>query len=173
MQIFFGVVAGGAVFRAYHLQVNKHDNFSSLSETQYLSEIKVPAWRGDIIDRNGKKLATTSVIPSVCANPREIKNPVEVANKLATVLNVDRDKLVKRFSSKKYFAWVKRQVAPSLADKIMSMKLPGIRLTDELKRFYPHAHVASHVLGFTNIDGTGLEGVERGFEAKLQGSLFS
>ena len=49
------------------------------------------------------------------------------------------------------------------------MKLPGIRLTDELKRFYPHAHVASHVLGFTNIDGTGLEGVERGFEAKLQG----
>ena len=51
----------------------------------------------------------------------------------------------------------------------MSMKLPGIRLTDELKRFYPHAHVASHVLGFTNIDGTGLEGVERGFEAKLQG----
>ena len=55
----------------------------------------------------------------------------------------------------------------------MSMKLPGIRLTGELKRFYPHAHVASHVLGFTNIDGTGLEGVERGFEAKLQGSLFS
>ena len=169
LQSLFVVVAGAAMFRAYHLQVNRHENFSNLSETQYLSEIKVPAWRGDILDRNGKKLATTSVIPSVCANPREIKNPKETARALASMLSVDEATLVKRFSSKKYFAWVKRQVDRNVADKVMALNLPGIRLTDELKRFYPNVHVASHVLGFTNIDGTGLEGLERGFESHLQG----
>ena len=169
LQVLFILVAGGALFRAYHLQVNRYENFSNLSETQYLSEIKVPAWRGDILDRNGKKLATTSVIPSVCANPREIKNPVETARALSSLLKVDEATLAKRFSSKKYFAWVKRQVDREVAEEVMALNLPGIRLTDELKRFYPNVQVASHVLGFTNIDGTGLEGLERGFESHLQG----
>lgn len=169
LQVLFGLVAVGALVRAYHLQVNRHENFSTLSETQYLSQIKVPAWRGDILDRNGKKLATTSVIPSVCANPREIQKPVETAQALAAMLGVDESTLVKRFSSNKYFAWVKRQVDRETAERVMALNLPGIRLTDELKRFYPNVHVASHVLGFTNIDGAGLEGLERGFEAHLQG----
>ena len=169
LQSLFVAVAGAAMFKAYHLQVNRHDDLSSLSESSYLSEIKVPAWRGDILDRNGKKLATTSVIPSVCANPREIKEPKETARALASLLGVDEATLVKRFSSKKYFAWVKRQVDRKTAEKVMALNLPGIRLTDELKRFYPNVQVASHVLGFTNIDGTGLEGLERGFEGHLQG----
>ena len=169
LQAFFAIVAGGALTRAYHLQVNRYENFSSLSETQYLSEIKVPAWRGDILDRNGKKLATTSMVPSVCANPREVKDPVMTAKKLSNLLGVDQHRLVQRLSSKKYFIWVQRQISPELAERVMKLGLPGVRLTDELKRFYPNDHVASHVLGFTNIDGEGLEGLERGYESRLQG----
>lgn len=169
LQTIFGLVAIGALTRAYHLQVNRHENFSSLSETQYLAEIKVPAWRGDILDRNGKKLATTSMVPSVCANPREVTDPILTAEKLSKLLGVDRHRLVQRLSSNKYFVWVQRQVTPKLAERVMELGLPGVRLTDELKRFYPNDHVASHVLGFTNIDGEGLEGLERGYESRLQG----
>ena len=92
----FGNCGWWGSFRAYHLQVNKHDIFS-LSETQYLSEI-IPAWRGDIIDRNGQ--TSYHFGHTICLCNHAKLNPVEVAKKLATVLNVDQDKLVIRFSSK-------------------------------------------------------------------------
>lgn len=123
--------------------------------------------RGDIYDRNGHLLAVSDELESVYANPREIISIEYISDKLSKALNIPQNKIVEIVSQKKSFVWVKRQVTPKQAELIRILKMPGIGLKKEYKRFYPNKRLASHILGFCNIDSRGVEGIEKGMDPYL------
>ncbi len=166
-----GLVAGlglaGA--RAAELQLEQHDQLSRLARDQYLAEVTVPARRGQIYDRSGKALAISVDVPSVWADPSSVTDPRRAARDLAAALELDVDLVYGRLASDRLFVWLKRQVSPAEADAVRALKLAGVGITQESRRFYPNREVAAHALGFVGVDGRGLEGLERAFERELAG----
>jgi len=126
--------------------------------------------RGDIYDREGRLLATSVPHWSVFADPTEVYDPFETARILARVLNADLNTINARLRrSDRRFVWIKRQVSPSRAEWVRALELKGVYLRREDKRFHPFGSLFAHVVGFTDIDGRGLEGVEARFEKELGG----
>jgi cell division protein FtsI (penicillin-binding protein 3) len=167
--LFFVLGMLGVAVRAGQLQILQHEELSRLARQQYLRDVRVPARRGHIYDRNGKSMAISVDVPSVYANPSRIEDPRRAANVLARELGVNLDQIYHRLASDKLFVWLKRQVTPKVAERIRSLELPGIYLTRESKRFYPNRELAGHVLGFTGVDGGGLEGLESSYDDNLAG----
>ncbi len=169
-----GAGALAVTYRAYDLQVRDPLDLKAMAERQYLRDIKLSPKRGTIYDRNGAELAVSVDVDSVYANPRVLQksgvDPVYAAGKLSALLGVDQERLVKRLTSKRYFVWVKRRLSPMQAKAVEALKLPGVALMGEARRFYPNRQLASHVLGFANIDGKGIEGLELSLEEQLRGS---
>lgn len=165
------------VYRAYVLQRVRAPALGEMAEAQYLKRLKLSPKRGTIRDRHGVELAVSVEIDSVWANPRELKRRgasiTEVAQALQSVLGLPRAQLLDRLGRDKLFVWLKRHVQPKQAEALRQLSLPGIYLSGEARRFYPHKSLASHVLGFANIDGVGQEGLERSFEDTLRGSTES
>jgi len=164
--------AAGAVWlvkRSYELGVTDSARLRQMGEEQWLRNVKRPARRGAIFDRNGADLAVSVPVDSVYAHPRRVSDPSRAAVLLGEVLNQDIARIRKRLESKAPFVWIKRHVTPSEADKIRSLEIPGVELLEETKRFYPNRNLASHVLGFVGIDGNGLEGIEKTMDEELRG----
>lgn len=155
--------------RSAMLQIGQHDELSRLARNQYLADVKLPAWRGDIRDRHGKTLAMTVEVPSVYANPGAVTDPRQTAHQLAKLLGEPVKPLYEKLASERYFVWLDRQVAPEVALAVSALKLPGIGITKEPRRFYPNREVAAHVLGFSGVDAKGLEGIERALDESLAG----
>ena len=126
--------------------------------------------RGRIFDRNGQMLATSVEAKSVFARPFEVVDVDVAADTLARTLHMSRKTAYKRLKSRKKFVWIKRQVTDREALAVTKSDLPGIRLVSEYSRIYPNGHLAGQTLGFVNIDGKGLEGVERVYEDRLKPS---
>lgn len=165
-------VAGlGLVWRAIDLQVIRKDFLQDQGDARYLREVTDPAHRGMITDRNGEPLAISTPVDSVWANPQELINARTSWPRLAKVLGMHHGVLERLLASKrdKEFVYLKRQVTPDIANKVMSLKIPGVALAPEYKRFYPAGEVAAHVVGFANIDDVGQEGVELQFNNQLKG----
>jgi cell division protein FtsI (penicillin-binding protein 3) len=93
-----------------------------------------------------------------------------VAQRIAKILGVDAKKLAERLASDRYFVWIERQVTPHEATRIRELDIPGVELTTEARRYYPNRHLAAHLIGFADIDGRGIEGVELAYEDRLRGS---
>ena len=167
--VFFVMGMAGVGIRAGQLQISQHDELSRLARQQYLKDVRVPARRGHIYSRNGKSMAISVDVPSVYANPSEIEDPREGAMILARELDVGLDRVYQRLASDREFVWIKRQVSPQLAQRIRDLKITGVHLTKESKRFYPNRELAAHLLGFTGVDGQGLEGIERAYDEELAG----
>lgn len=126
------------------------------------------AGRGDIVDRNGTILATSLPIPSVYADPHEIIDVDAAVHDLASVLpDLDRQAMRKKLASASRFVWIKRQISYNDKIKINRLGIPGISFVDERRRFYPTGNAAGHILGFTDVDGRGIAGVEEFFEPQL------
>jgi cell division protein FtsI (penicillin-binding protein 3) len=126
--------------------------------------------RADIFDRNGVLLATSLPTPSLYGDPREILDPVDAANKLLKVFpDLDRADLIDRLTRKGHFIWIRRNLTPNEQFAVNRLGLPGLDFLTEARRVYPQGRVAAHVLGFTDVDGRGLAGVEHAFEATLRG----
>lgn len=160
--------------RAVYLQGMQHDFLQEKGESRYSRIVEMNADRGMITDRNGQILAISSPIASVCADPKLTKVSPEQLKQLATLLETDGGDLDERFNRKNSrFVYLKRQVIPEVADKVMKLKIPGVFLTHESKRYYPEGEFAAHVLGFTDINDEGQEGVERGWQDILAGELGS
>lgn len=160
--------------RAAYLQGMHHDFLQQKGELRYSRVIEMNADRGMITDRNGQILAISSPIASVYADPKVVKITPEQLKQLAGLLEIsvaEIDHRIKRENSR--FVYLKRQVVPDAAEKIMKLKIPGIFLTSESKRYYPESEFAAHVLGFTDINDEGQEGVERGWQESLAGALGS
>ncbi|MBI1179751.1 MAG: penicillin-binding protein 2 [Alphaproteobacteria bacterium] len=125
--------------------------------------------RADIVDRNGVLLATDLTAVSVYAQIPDVLDPHEAALKLASVLpGVSADRLEQEMTSHSKFIWVKRKVTPAEYDAVNRLGLPGIGFQREIERVYPQGNLAAHLVGYTNVDGKGLAGVERYFDKRLR-----
>jgi cell division protein FtsI (penicillin-binding protein 3) len=160
--------------RAYVLQVEQADLLRERAEDQSLRQIEVRPQRGRILDRKGQALASTAELDSVSCNPRVLMSVPGGVKRLAGALRMDPvplERTLERASeARRYFAWIKRTVSPEESARIQALALPGVRLTREPARIYPHKDLGASVLGHTNIDGKGVEGVEMAFDSFLRGT---
>lgn len=125
--------------------------------------------RAEIVDRNGEILATTLSTASLYADPRVIRQPVEVAEELKRILpDVSEKEIAKRLSSDRSFVWVKRHLTPKQQKLVNDLGVPGLNFEPEFKRIYPQANLFAHVLGYVDVDSKGMAGIERGFEEMLR-----
>jgi cell division protein FtsI (penicillin-binding protein 3) len=167
-------VAVVVVVRAFHLQIATGDRLREMAEGQHLRELRVSPRRGAIYDRHGAELAVSADVDSVYANPRRLKameqDPRTVARRIARILDVEPERLAKRLAADRYFVWIERRVTPNEATRIRELDIPGVELTTESRRYYPNRHLAAHLVGFADIDGRGIEGIELAYEDQLRGS---
>jgi cell division protein FtsI (penicillin-binding protein 3) len=168
---FFGLVALSLVARAVQLQVFNKDFLNQQADTRHLRTEKISAHRGTITDRNGEPLAISTPVDSVRANPKELAPAVESVPKLARALDIDPQTLMRRItrSMDKEFLYLRRHLSPEKAAEALALKLPGINVQREYRRYYPAGEVAGHLVGFTNIDDVGQEGLELAFNHWLAG----
>ncbi len=163
------VIMMGLIGRLLYLQFYKSAWLSENAIDQRIREIPVEAKRGIIYDRNGRELAVSVSTESVYAIPAEIRNVEETAAKLAAILALDEDNLIKKLKRRQAFTWLKRKIEPEIGRQVQMLNLPGVGLTQENRRHYPHDNLAAHVLGFNGIDSQGLDGVEMTFDSYLKG----
>jgi len=167
-------VAMLVVVRAFHVQISTGDRLREMAEDQHLRHLRVSPRRGAIYDRHGAELAVSADVDSVYANPRRLRameqDPTTVARSIAKVLDVEPQQLAKRLGADRYFVWIERRVTPNEATRIRELDIPGIELTTEARRYYPNRHLAAHLIGFADIDGRGIEGIELAYEDRLRGS---
>ena len=173
--LLFGLLVLGLISlagRAAYLQGMHHDFLQEKGESRYSRVVEMNADRGMITDRNGHILAISSPVASVYVDPKVIDIKPEQLKQLAGLLEMESaeiDARIHRENSR--FVYLKRQVVPDIAEKIMKLKIKGIYFASESKRYYPESEFAAHVLGFTDINDEGQEGVERGWQDKLAGEL--
>jgi cell division protein FtsI (penicillin-binding protein 3) len=171
VSVCFGLVASTLVARAVHLQVLDKDFLNEQADTRHLRTEKITAHRGTITDRNGEPLAISTPVDSIWANPKKLASAIDRVPKLATALGLDADLLIRRItrSMDKEFLYLKRHLSPERAQEILAMELPGVNVQREYRRYYPAGEVTGHLVGFTNIDDDGQEGLELAFNHWLEG----
>ncbi|MDJ0748546.1 MAG: penicillin-binding transpeptidase domain-containing protein [Woeseiaceae bacterium] len=169
--VFFGLVAASLVARAVHLQVLDTDFLTRQADSRHLRTEKISAHRGTITDRNGEPLAISTPVDSIWANPQQFAPAIDSVPQLAKVLGIDSQMLMRRItrSMDKEFLYLKRHLNPEQAADVLALELPGISAQREYRRFYPASEVTGHLVGFTNIDDEGQEGLELAFNHWLSG----
>ena len=167
--IIIGFIALAA--KVVQLQVLDKKFLRTQGDARSVRVVSIPAYRGIIVDRNGEPLAVTTPIDSVWANPEQVFNSRADLKPLAKLLNADAKGLIKKINDAKTreFLYIQRQVHPEVAEKIKALKIPGIYLQREYRRYYPSGPVTSHILGFTNVDDQGQEGLELAYDNWLRG----
>lgn len=165
----FMVFFACAVSRAFYLQVVKRDYLLKLADRQHQKVVPLTPVRGTIYDANGAALAVSVEMDSCFAQPRSLTNQNDAASRLAPLLGMTRDAVLKKFRGNRNFVWLQRRMPPDEAKKIRDMKIEGIGFVKETKRFYPNSEVAAHVIGFTGVDPDGLEGVELRYDSTILG----
>ena len=168
---FFVFAASALVARAVHLQVFNKDFLNHQADSRHLRTEKISAHRGSITDRHGEPLAISTPVDSVWANPKELAAAVDSVPALARALDVDADQLMRRItrSMGKEFVYLRRHLSPQTAKQVMDLKLPGVNVLREYRRYYPAGEVTGHIVGFTSIDDEGQEGLELAFNHWLAG----
>lgn len=159
------------VGRAFHLQVVDNEFYRKQGDERILREIAIPTSRGMITDRNGEPLAVSTPVESVWGNPQELLANPERIPELAEALDVPVDYLTRKISQRgtKEFMYLKRRISPTASRRILARGIPGVFSQREFRRFYPQGEALAHVLGFTNIDDRGQEGLELAFDDWLRG----
>jgi cell division protein FtsI (penicillin-binding protein 3) len=159
------------VARAVNLQIIDTEFLQDQGEARYLREVKVATRRGNILDRNGEPLAVSTPVDSVWVNPKELLQAPDDIVPLARVLGVEAEEIERRLTQRadREFVWLRRRLHPDVAAEIEALALHGVFLQKEYRRFYPAGEVTAHVIGFTNIDDVGQEGLELAYNDWLQG----
>ncbi|MDZ7662308.1 peptidoglycan D,D-transpeptidase FtsI family protein [Thiohalophilus sp.] len=163
------------VWRAVDLHVVRKAFLQDQGDARYLRELPLAAHRGMITDRHGEPLAISTPVDSVWVNPAEFAVAQPQWPKLAKLLNLDVRDMVTSIAQRqdKEFVYIKRHVEPARAERVMDLGIPGVSLQREYQRYYPMAEVVSHVVGFTDIDDQGQEGLELAFDKWLSGEAGS
>ena len=172
MLIFIFIIAAVLlVWRAVYLQVLNNDFLRNHGDARSLRVVTIPAHRGVITDRNNESLAISTPVDSIWANPKQALNNLDSLGELAQFLNLDSDHLIQMLQerSNREFVYLKRHVSPDQARAVSALEIDGINLQREYKRYYPAGEVAAHLIGFTNIDDTGQEGIELAYDQWLKG----
>ena len=160
----------GLAARAVYIQVIANDFFQRQGEVRFARTLALPANRGRVLDRNGLILASSIPAPSIWAIPEDVERDKARLSQLAKLLDMPLAELNKRLENEdKSFVWIKRQVDESVAKDIAALKIKGIYQRKEYKRQYPEGEAAAHVVGFTNVEDIGQEGIELAFNKELGG----
>lgn len=160
------------LIRVFYLQLFSYNKLNRLATSLWQRNLPITAERGEILDRNGKVLATNITTTTIYVVPNQIKDKEEVAQKLSQVLNKDYDKILKHLTKRTYLEKLNpegRQLDSETADKINELNLDGVYLMKESKRYYPYGEVLAHVLGYVGIDNQGLSGLELQYDKYLSG----
>ncbi len=170
------LIYAGLMARTAYIQVIEPDMLKKQGDNRSLRTNTKTVQRGSIVDRNGHELAISVPVETVWADPKIIfeSNALSMDKHwqaLADVLGQNVNKLKVRVTKhpRKRFVYIERKVAPAMAKYIRELKIPGIHLRKESKRFYPTGEISAHVVGFTNVDDKGIEGVERVYDQLLTG----
>ena len=160
------------IARAVNLQVMETDFLQGQGKARFLREVTIASTRGVITDHNGEPLAVSTPVDSVWVHPGQILEYPEKIKPLARLIKADADEIERKLTQRsgKEFVWLLRRLNPDVADSIRELEIPGVYLQKEYRRFYPAGEVTSHVIGFTNIDDVGQEGLELAYDSWLAGS---
>ena len=162
---------GGLAARAAYIQVFANQFFQHQGEVRFARTLELPAYRGRILDRNGLILASSVPAPSIWAIPDDVDSEGErpKLQQLAKMLEMPYADLAKKLDEDKTFVWIKRQVDADTAKDIAALNIKGSYQRKDYKRQYPEGEAAAHVVGFTNVEDNGQEGVELLYNKRLLG----
>ena len=169
-----GLMLSGFVLlagRSAQLQLVDHEFLQGQADARHLRVVEVPAHRGMMTDRNGEPLAISTPVQSVWANPKELVAAPADLRGLARLLKLKPEQLQRLLGQRKSreFVYLQRHLSPDLADQVMALGIPGLYLQQEYRRYYPAGEVAAHLVGFSNVDDQGQEGLELAFDDWLSG----
>ncbi|MDD9997318.1 MAG: penicillin-binding transpeptidase domain-containing protein [Rhodospirillaceae bacterium] len=171
--VILAFICGGLVLegRIFYLQFYQREFLSAQGDDRSLRTVQISAHRGSIIDRHGEPLAVSTPVDSIWANPVDLASAMHRLPELAQVLQVDEDWLVRRVTSnlEREFVYLRRHLPPDHATRVLQLGVPGVATLREYRRYYPAGEVVGHLLGFTNIDDVGQEGLEFEFDYWLRG----
>ncbi|MFT4173558.1 MAG: penicillin-binding protein 2 [Rhodocyclaceae bacterium] len=173
--VLVGLLLGSIALcgRAMYLQGVNQEFLQAKGESRYARTLTLSATRGRILDRHGETLAMSTPMKGIAAIPDVAQLTAGQVAQLSQALDMDAREVNRKLASEKDFIFIKREVPPDVAARISSLKLPGIRTEDEYRRYYPVGDVTSHIVGFTNVDDRGQEGVELAFNNDLAGKAGS
>ena len=165
------LVACALLARALQLQVVDQEFLAQEGDKRYLRDAKMPAHRGAIVDRFGEPLAVSSPVDTVWVNPQVLAQTPDEITRLARALKRDPHWLAQRVTSNldRQFLYVARHMEPADAARVKALGIAGVELMREYRRYYPNGEVTGHVLGFTNMDEAGQEGLELAYDQSLAG----
>ena len=160
------------LWRVVDLQWFDRSFLQGQADARHLRTVSLPAHRGMITDRNGEPLAVSTPVDSVWANPQELVPAREYLQALARILDLDIDYLQRLLGrrAEREFVYLRRHVPPATAAQVRALDAPGVYLQREYRRYYPDGEVVAHVIGFTNIDDRGQEGLELAYDDWLRGA---
>ncbi len=167
------LVSAGLMLRGFDLHVTSQKFLQGQGDARAIRPVTVAAHRGMIVDRNGEPLAVSTPVDTVWADPRKFRASSTQLKQLAKLLELKPGKIKTSLAEKqkqnKEFAFIKRRINPSLAQKVMDLNISGVSLRREYRRYYPAGEVTSHLIGFTDVDDVGQEGTELAYNEWLRG----
>lgn len=166
----FSLAASLIIFRLVSLQWFERQEFVGRARKLHRRIVRIPPRRGSILDARGDILAASLRRESLYAVPSRVTDPVAAAAALASLLRLDPARILRRLKAPKEFVWIKRQLSPETARQIEKLDLAGLFFRPEMKRIYPGGSLLSQILGITDIDGKGIDGLELKYNVQLQGS---
>ena len=164
-----GLAFAGLLGRAVYVQILHTEFFQKQGEARYAHTLELPASRGRINDRSGQVLAASVAVPSIWAIPKEVNADPVKRRELAKALGLSKKELEAKLNPEVRFVWLKRLSDDDTAGKVKALGLKGVFLDREYRRKYPEGEAAAHVVGFTNVEDRGQEGIELAFQKELQG----
>ncbi|MFY7858581.1 MAG: peptidoglycan D,D-transpeptidase FtsI family protein [Limnohabitans sp.] len=160
----------GLVARAAYVQVIANDFYIEQGQVRFARTLSLPANRGRVMDRHGVLLASSVPAPSIWANPEDIDRDPAKLRELARLLGMTPAELNKKLKDdEKTFVWLRRQLDEPVAKQVLALGIKGVYDIKEYKRLYPEGEAAAHIVGFTNVEDQGQEGVELVFQKQLAG----
>lgn len=159
--------------RVLYLQIMEKEFLEAQGDDRHLRTVQISAHRGPITDRYGEPLAVSTPVDSIWAAPRELMPALERLGELAEVLELDLDWIARRITSNldREFVYLRRHLRPDHAARVLQLGLPGVSALREYRRYYPAGEVAGHLIGFTDIDDRGQEGLELAYDYWLSGEI--
>ena len=170
----FALLGVGLVARAVYLQVLDHEFYRGEGDARHLRTVAIPASRGDLLDRDGRPLAVSTPIQTLWGVPGSLAEQPAALREVAALLGIDPERLVERVERDaergRGFTYVKRHVPPAVAERVMALRVADLNVQREYRRYYPAGASMSHLVGFTDVDDHGREGLQLAYEDWLAGA---
>ena len=169
--VVFVLLVSALLIKTLDMQILDSEFLEKQGDARQLRTVSISAHRGDIVDRHGEPFAVSAPVNSIWVNPQVAIDNIDELVAVADLLSLDAISLIEKVkkNSHREFLYLKRHASPELAEEVMALKVPGVALQNEYRRYYPSGEVAAHVIGFSDIDDNGQEGIELAFDDWLKG----